>query len=261
MIMSKILRPLALLLISVAASCTQDGKTQAGSREGIQSAYLGGVRAALNDCHNQNAAILVHRAVKPGETDPQTGLPLRDAGIDIDPMRSAFSEGYNATISAVASAVGAAPAAQQAPTQSKNAPGKDEALILAMHGNDPQDLAPEDGEFEIRHGEILVRGMLDGKVSIAISRRSTSIFQDAPGTANLLDDRVRSSITAIPKILLLGLQDPSRRNQIAPVVQEVLDSRIVLFVGQTRSGRPISAALELSSHDRELLSQATGPRQ
>ena len=44
---------------------------------------LQGPRAALDDCRNHNAVILVHRAVKPGETDPQTGLPLRDAGLEL----------------------------------------------------------------------------------------------------------------------------------------------------------------------------------
>ena len=239
-----------ILLIAAASSCVSEPAAKTLPHDTINSSYLGGVRAALADSRNHVAAIRVYRPVQPNETDPQTGLPVRDAGTDAaDPARAAFNEGYNATITAIASSQ------TQQPSVTPSAK-RDDAFVVTIHWEFPRDLTDDDSEFEIRHGQIAINGTADGRIRIAFGRLSSGTFQDMPGTANLLDQRISSAVQKMPNFLLLGMHDQTRRQEFTPIVRDLLDNRIVLFTGQTRAGRPLSAALELSSHDRQLLTQA-----
>ena len=255
----KSFRLLPLLLLAIAASCVSEPAPKPKPSpigNSVEGAYLRGVQAALDDTRNHVAAIRVLRAVKPGEVDRDTGLPVRDAGSDArDPAWAAFDQGYNETLYALASAK------PKQPVQISQA-DIGEPIVVAIHSSLPQELTDDDGEFELRHGQIAISGTPDGRIRIAFGRLSSGVFQDEVRSPALIDQRLTSAVQKMPNLLMLGVRDEARRDQFAPIVKDLLDNRIILFTGQTRSGRSISAAMELSAQQRQMLREATqGPQQ
>ena len=101
MLTPKSFRLLICVLLSVLG-CGHDQRTgqQPSSIEEFRQA---GQSRALSDLAAGNAGIYVFRQVATDERDPETGLPLRDAGSDaVSPDKAAFVQGYNQAVSAVA---------------------------------------------------------------------------------------------------------------------------------------------------------------
>jgi hypothetical protein len=82
--------------LTFCAGCAADRGQSAGDIERQRTA---GIEAANTDWCCGDGGIYVFRLVAPGETDPATGLPVRDAGTDaVSPAWAAWVTAYNAAI-------------------------------------------------------------------------------------------------------------------------------------------------------------------
>jgi hypothetical protein len=94
--------------------CVGCGPGQKQSLTEIEQQRFDGAAAAKADWDRKDAGIYVFRQVAPGERDPATGLPLRDAGTDVvPPGKAAWVASYNAAVRQYLAAESRADAVQQ----------------------------------------------------------------------------------------------------------------------------------------------------